>query len=583
MTEKNNRIFSTKPINIIVGEVTNVIRAQGNPTATGLVIGTGIDSPIVNGQYYSVPQLQVGFMDYEDFKYAAGNFNDVESGIDNTVQHPWNSVGAVGLDALFVPYTTETNSVSAGPFLPHFTSPTGGAETPNASHLNPFNMFNSLADLQATGNDISNDVWMDSGHNISLALNYNPYDSGVDGTTGMVGISGLYPNGSGSPVDFYFEKDHFARKTVEKTAIRGVGFRGPMILSGPGYDVDGNPVPSSGGQPHPQANWNPSLWKTGPVDLRWDASRGVWTGGNTTKMFLVKTTNIYNPSNFSYEVDRSNSRSQYSRLAPDTKRTFSATENIYDPEYIAYTSNTDNVGTYESLDYTSVEFPHYEAFIIRETVDDVGGGEYYNLWTEDCQDCGHISNSGCGTQHGSSSVGKKILIENPLRQSLDVGDLAFTVKTGRRKKVNTGIFTGGDGSLGSGNIITDASGNASFDVTSSGDGYTFGAFGIVDSGICVSVSLFTDGGVIASGTVNPNSNLPKNQTYSVSIYPTNATAETETLDIHWIMQAEFKHQQVITHVEADGGLLQSCSVKIQTQGFKTCEWCGEDTSLINSF
>lgn len=583
MTEKNNRIFSNKPINIIVGEVTNVVRAQGNPTATGLVIGTGIDSPVVNGQYYSIPQMQVGFMDYEDFKYAAGNFNDAESGIDNTVQHPWNSVGAVGLDALFVPYTTETNSTSAGPFLPHFTSPTGGAETPNVSHLNPFNMFNSLANLQATGNNISNDVWMDSGHNISLALNYNPYDSGVDGTSGMVGASGRYPSGSGGPVDFHFEKDHFARKTVEKEAIRGVGFRGPMILSGPGYDVDGNPVPSSGGQPHPQANWNPALWKTGPVDLRWDASRGVWTGGNTVKIYLVKTTNTYNPSCFSYEVERSSSRSQFTRETL-TARSFNATAPIYDPEYVAYTSNANNAGCFEKLNFDGVQYPHYEAFIIRETKDDTSNTSYYNLWTDDCQDCGHVTNSGCGTQHGSSSTGKKILIENPLRQSLNVGDLAFTVKTGRKKQVNTGSFVGGSGVGASGYLQTNANGGMIGVVSASGNGYTSGGFAIAPSGdFCTNISLSFSSGKLSSITVSPTGGYQPNQTYNLNIYPNNSTVETEMLDIHWILQAEFKSQQVTTHVECNGGIMQTCSMKIQTQGFTSCEWCGEDTTLINNF
>ena len=58
--------------------------------------------------------------------------------------------------------------------------------------------------------------------------------------------------------------------------------------------------------------------------------------------------------------------------------------------------------------------------------------------------------------------------------------------------------------------------------------------------------------------------------------------ETESLPIHWVMQAEFKSQQVVTHVECDNGILQSCTMKLQTQGYKTCEWCGEDTALINN-
>lgn len=292
MSEKRSQFFSGKnPISVVVGEITNVLRAQGNPTATGLTISSNADSPVISGVYYSIPQIQIGFMPYEDFKYSASQFNDDDNGIDNTIQHPWNSIGAVSLDALFVPYTTQQNSTRAGSFLPHFISITGTTNEPTVNELNPFNPFNSLTGVLPGGNELGTDPWMTGGHNISMALNYNPYDSGVDGTSGMVGATGLYPNGSGAPVDFVFEKDHFARKTVETQSIRGVGFKAPMILSGWGYDTNGNPVPGSGNTFHPEAAWNPSLWKSGPVDFRWDETRGVWkTSGGGAEIIKFTVT-----------------------------------------------------------------------------------------------------------------------------------------------------------------------------------------------------------------------------------------------------------------------------------------------------
>lgn len=573
---------------VIVGEITEVIRAQGNPTATGLSIDSSSDSPVVSGIYKRIPQIQVGIMPHSDFTESVSSYI-MDTGIPESGKHPWNSVGAVGLDAIFTPYSTHTESGRAGPWLPHFTAPSG-SDGPDSITLNPFNIFNSLSGIRHTGNPISNDPWMSGGHNISFALNYNPYDSGVDGSGGFVGSTGVYPSGSGSPVDIHFEKDHFARHAVETQGLRGVGLRSPIILSGPGYDTDGNPVPGISGVPHPEAAWNTRLWKTGPVDLRWDEPRGVWTGGNSTKIYLVKMTNVYNPPNFSYEVDRSPNRSQYSRNAPATMLAYSQNQAIHDPEYVAYNANSNNVGVYELLDYDSIEFPFYEAFIIRQTSDRVGDSSYYSTFTEDCQDCGHISNpcqSGTFPMHGSSGnliANKKILIENPLRQMMDVGDLAFTVDTGRRKTVNTNSFIGGSGINASGQIVTDSSGNAVFSVTSPGSGYTSGGFAILGTGCpCLGVSLSFSGGVLATGVITPSGGLPRNKTCSMTIYPANATVQTESLPIHWIMQAEFKSQQVVTHVECDGGLMQTCSVKIQTQGFKTCESCGEDTALINSF
>lgn len=271
---------------VIVGEIAEVIRAQGNPTATGLSIDSSSDSPVISGIYKRIPQIQVGIMPHSDFAENVSSYI-MDTGIPASGKHPWNSVGAVGLDAIFTPYSTHTESGRAGPWLPHFTAPSGSG-SPNSITLNPFNIFNSLSRVTPTGNNITNDPWMDSGHNISFALNYNPYDSGVDGSGGFVGSTGLYPNGNGSPVDINFEKDHFARHTVETQGIRGVGLRSPIILSGPGYDTAGNPVPGTSGVPHPEAAWNTSLWKTGPVDLRWDESRGVWTGMGSVEIMSFR-------------------------------------------------------------------------------------------------------------------------------------------------------------------------------------------------------------------------------------------------------------------------------------------------------
>jgi len=574
---------------ILVGEMTETLRAQGNVSATGTKIDNTIDSPVKSGIYFEIPQAQIGFMSYSDFANSARQFNEIPSTeTAYSGRHPWNLIGATSLDAVFYPYTTQTDEYRAGKWLPYWTNPkkSGGGD-PTARELNPFNPFNVLKEISPSGGySVTGDPWMASGHNIAMALNYNPKDSGIDGSGGFVGDTGVYPSGSGSPVDFHFEKDHWARHTVETQGIRGVGFKAPMVLTGWGYDTNGNPVPSSGNTFHPQAMYNPHLWKSGPVDLRWDNARGVWTGGNTS-IYLIKLTNTYNPPSFSYEVERSNSRDQYTRVAPGSGlRTYSKEDSgIYDPEYVAYNGNPDNQGTYEQLNYTNIEFPYYEAFIIRQTNDNVGQ-DYYNIWTEDCQDCGHISNlcpSGQGTRHNDTITTQRILVENPLRQGFEVGDLAFSVYTGRSKNINTGNFIGGSGSGALAHIQTDSSGNATFIVDSGGSDYSNSGFAIVNSDVCAYVTPVFSGGVLTSGVLNPTSGYDHNKSYSVSIYPLNATVETINLPIHWVIQAEFKSQQVVTYVTSDKGFLQTCSLKLQTQGFKTCEWCGEDSALVNSF
>lgn len=605
MAQKFSPEININPASLVlVGEITHVLRAQGKALCP-TVDTEGDDNclpdgnPIVGGitGYKEITQPQVGLMSYQAFEDQANRFN-MPDGSGREDRHPWNMVGAVSLDAIFTPYTNHYESGRSGPFLPFWTYPEEVRHI-TSRKLNPFDPFNTLdaatlgiapkmefiSGIQVSGIPLG--TWYDSGHNISMALNYNMLDSGANGKGGTVGLTGKYPYETGAPVDFYFEKDHWARHRVETTGLRSVGLKSPMVLTGWGYDIDGNPVPSDTGninKIHPRAAYDTSLWKSGPVDLRWDQARGVWTG-REARVYLIKMANIYTPASFSFEVDRSNSRDQYTRNAPPVMQEFVKNANLYDAEYLAYTANEDNKNSYELLEYDNLEFPFYEAVVIRETYNFPETPEYYNLFDDDCQDCGHVSNP-CGTGfHGSNDPHyKKILVENPLRQSFDVGDLAFSLYTGRKKKVNTGQFTGGNGTGAAATLVVDSSGIASVRIDGAGAGYEYGAFALQPTGcrICGNVVLGINGGALISGVVSPSGGHLANDSCELEIIPNNATVQTEEYEIHWIMQAEFKSQQLVTHVECDNGILQSCSMKIQTQGYKTCEWCGEDTALINS-
>ncbi len=96
------------------------------------------------------------------------------------------------------------------------------------------------------------------------------------------------------------DKNNTSEKSKE---YRTYGLRGPILLSGWGYDVDGIPVPR-GERDLPDSfngsfSQNRSGWKTGPVDLRWDEDRQVWAGGyQIVEGFLtteVKPANGQNP------------------------------------------------------------------------------------------------------------------------------------------------------------------------------------------------------------------------------------------------------------------------------------------------
>jgi len=73
--------------------------------------------------------------------------------------------------------------------------------------------------------------------------------------------------------------------------VRTYGLRGPLLLSGWGYDIAGMPVPGNldGFFDPPDPAQHRGSWKTGPVDLMWDDERQVWTGGLSFVEGVLKT------------------------------------------------------------------------------------------------------------------------------------------------------------------------------------------------------------------------------------------------------------------------------------------------------
>lgn len=103
---------------------------------------------------------------------------------------------------------------------------------------------------------------------------YMPYTrSGVSESDGVIDFHSLNPLKSGHIIN-----------TFEK----GVALRGPVMIAGWGYDISGNPVPSDGSDFPEDYLKDPSKWKVGPLDARWDEERGVWAaGGGGTAFFRL--------------------------------------------------------------------------------------------------------------------------------------------------------------------------------------------------------------------------------------------------------------------------------------------------------
>lgn len=73
------------------------------------------------------------------------------------------------------------------------------------------------------------------------------------------------------------------RSTISQVSVNH--FRGPLCIAGVGTDLSDRPFPAIGETGEDSWNLDPvavgdrSNWPTGPVDLKWDAERSVWSGG----------------------------------------------------------------------------------------------------------------------------------------------------------------------------------------------------------------------------------------------------------------------------------------------------------------
>ena len=84
---------------------------------------------------------------------------------------------------------------------------------------------------------------------------------------------------NGSSTDLQIRKANEVALTDE---IRSAGLRGPLMLSGWGFDIANNPVPSLDDDItsfDTSVASNRRHWKTGPVNLMWDDERKIWSGG----------------------------------------------------------------------------------------------------------------------------------------------------------------------------------------------------------------------------------------------------------------------------------------------------------------
>ena len=99
--------------------------------------------------------------------------------------------------------------------------------------------------------------------------------------------------------------DSEERAKQNSVNFRFSALRGPLVLQGWGYDTEGKPIPNQADNPIEtergvfkrgnlsdkfMRDWvdNPRTWPVGPVDLRFDRERGVWTAPPPNKIIVAR-------------------------------------------------------------------------------------------------------------------------------------------------------------------------------------------------------------------------------------------------------------------------------------------------------
>jgi hypothetical protein len=182
----------------------------------------------------------VPLVSFQTFESSLVNIRPDDSGI-------YNNSCAVSLEGLFMPFSCNSGNLKAGS-LPNWQSP------------NPLLIGPRYA---GTGIFVPGVVTNNS---------INPYMSG--GTTEWITYNNSYSG--------------IHQRKMQNPSLddaRAVSFRAPMVMTGFGFDIAGFPTPNakvsgllhqSSGEFAPNYYKDPRLWKSGPVDLRYDQLRGVW-------------------------------------------------------------------------------------------------------------------------------------------------------------------------------------------------------------------------------------------------------------------------------------------------------------------
>ncbi len=283
-----------KPLSNNSGGTASVTRNYGGSNTGNVMLGQnhgGSDQKEVEG---TEARAEAGYEDDVNAKetdVVSGNMTKLVGGLTENTSGPFLSKAGCSMDALWRPFAlgaafddNEFMAVMTGegiqsPACAEEDGPKGGGYKklgPNGEpvlitgfSLNPFMKAQTLEDagLLEGEDNADHDMRCVVAGNSYEAMDTYPVTQGCD-----------YGNGMIMPAKLITDR-------TMPTNYRSLGLRGPVVIVGWGYDTEGFPVPNAN-ENYPEEKDckflpsflnSPADWMAGPLDVRWDPNRNVWS------------------------------------------------------------------------------------------------------------------------------------------------------------------------------------------------------------------------------------------------------------------------------------------------------------------
>jgi len=211
---------------------------------------------------------------------------------------------------------------------------------------------------------------------------------------------------------------------------RAIALKGPLVIAGWGFDTDNKPVPNAGGDGGNtmffEDNWlrKPHKWKCGPVDLRWDNRRKVWTAPAPFKIVKLKTCGplvnggcchalMYGED---YQYDKNGGALSYDGCC-SMSGPFKVT--VYGNSHRSVVEGSNIMAFYDTTTEHYQMINHDDPLYTIQILSDIAPGSTYGT-------ARIMEIMGDGTDLCDTVVGSQVIVENILNQPLCQGQLCIS-------------------------------------------------------------------------------------------------------------------------------------------------------------